>query len=79
MRVWCECVSGEERVINVGMTLRGIYRIARNFRGVQIFAFFEDAHFSAKLKHRHSCYLEDRRTGIDRTQCSACMQLTANN
>ena len=55
------------------------YRIAGNFRGVQIFAFFEDAHFSAKLKYRHSCYLEDRRTGIDRTQCSACMQLTANN
>ena len=30
------------------------YRIAGNFRGVQIFVFFEDAHLSAKLKYRPS-------------------------
>ena len=30
------------------------YRIAGNFRGVQIFAFFEDAPLYAKLKYRPS-------------------------
>ena len=49
--------------------------IAGNFQGVQIFAFFEDAHFSAKLKSRPSCYLEDNCTGFNYTHlCSACKQ-----
>ena len=34
------------------------YRIAGNFRGVQIFAFFEDAHLSAKLNYRPSSTLK---------------------
>ena len=39
--------------MNYGMS--GLYRIAGNFRGVQIFAFFEDAHLSVKLKSCNAC------------------------
>ena len=34
------------------------YRIAGNFRGVQNFVFFEDAHYSAKLRYRPSSTLK---------------------
>ena len=44
------------------------YRIAGNFRGVQIFAFFEDAHLYAKLKYRPSS-----------TSKSAARELTTPN
>ena len=52
------------------------YRIAGNFRGVQLFAFFEDAPLYAKLKYRPSSTLKTaaRELAAPNREVHACKQ-----
>ena len=56
------------------------YRIAGNFRGVQIFRVFRGCSLILEIKVQTFQYFEDRRTGINRTQPCIydCMHANSN-